>query len=576
LRASQLFFPTLREMPGEAELISHKLLLRAGYIRRLTSGVYTYLPLMWRVLRKIEQIVREEMDAAGAQEILMPIVQPGELWQRTGRWDDYGKELLRFEDRRGFPSVLGPTHEEVIAFLAANEVHSYRQLPMNLYQVATKFRDEIRPRFGLLRGREFIMKDAYSLDADESGLDRSYQVMAEAYHRAFARMGLPVRMVESDTGLMGGKFAHEFTLLVDTDAGENTVIYCDRCDYAANMEVARSYEQSAPPAPATEAYQEMRPVATPDMKTIEQVSEFLKVPASRLVKTLLYTSGDRVIAALVRGDHELNETKLKRAVGAAVEMADAETVVRVTQAPVGFAGPVGLKVDAIIADLAVQGMANFVTGANAGDTHLLNVNHGRDFAVTGWADIRNTQAGERCPLCEGTLQANPGIELGNIFKLGTKYSIALGANYTDADGNERPLVMGSYGIGITRTAQAAIEKFHDENGMIWPIPIAPFHVLVLIMNTRDEAQTRLAEEVYARLQEQGVEVLLDDRDERAGAKFKDADLIGIPIQVVVGRLAGEGKVEVRRRGAPDRYEEAVDAALERIAAILQGADGGAG
>jgi len=576
LRASQLFFPTLREMPGEAELISHKLLLRAGYIRRLTSGVYTYLPLMWRVLRKVEQIVREEMDAAGAQEILMPIVQPGELWQRTGRWDDYGKELLRFEDRRGFASVLGPTHEEVIAFLAANEVHSYRQLPMNLYQVATKFRDEIRPRFGLLRGREFIMKDAYSLDADESGLDRSYQVMAEAYHRAFTRMGIPVRMVESDTGLMGGKFAHEFALLVDTDAGENIVIYCDRCDYAANMEVARSFEQSAPPAPATEAHEEVRPVATPDMKTIEQVSDFLKVPASRLVKTLLYTAGDRVIAALVRGDHELNETKLKRAVGEPVEMADAETVVRVTQAPVGFAGPVGLKVDALIADVAVQGMANFVTGANAGDTHLLNVNYDRDFAVTGWADIRNTQAGERCPLCEGTLQASPGIELGNIFKLGTKYSIALGANYTDADGNERPLVMGSYGIGITRTAQAAIEKFHDENGMIWPIPIAPFHVLVLVMNTRDETQTRLAEEVYARLQEQSVEVLLDDRDERAGAKFKDADLIGIPIQVVVGRLAGEGKVEVRRRGTPDRYEEAVEDALERIAAILQGAAGGAG
>jgi len=568
LRASKLFFPTLREIPGEAELISHKLLLRAGYIRRLTSGVYTYLPLMWRVLRKVEQIVREEMDAAGAQEILMPVVQPGELWQRSGRWDDYGKELLRFEDRRGFPSVLGPTHEEVIADLAAGEVHSYRQLPMNLYQIATKFRDEIRPRFGLLRGREFIMKDAYSLDADEEGLDRSYQQMADAYHRAFARMGIPVRMVESDTGLMGGNVAHEFTLLVETDAGENTVLYCDRCEYAANQEVARSREQELAPTEPCVAPLPLEEVATPGMKTIEQVSDFLKVPASQLVKTLLYTAGDRVIAALVRGDHELNEVKLKKAVGTAVTMADAETVERVTGAPVGFAGPVGLKVDAIIGDKAVFAMANFVTGANKGDTHLRNVNVGRDFTASGWADIRNTEAGETCPNCDGTLQASSGIELGNIFKLGTKYSQALGALYTDPDGNERPIVMGSYGIGISRTAQAAVEKFHDEHGIIWPLPIAPFQVIVLTMNQADETQRRLAEEITAQLEARGVEVLLDDRDERAGAKFKDADLIGIPVQVVVGRLAAQGQVEVRRRGAPERFEESVAAAVERITGLL--------
>ncbi|MBI3947316.1 MAG: proline--tRNA ligase [Armatimonadetes bacterium] len=582
MRASKLFFPTLREIPGEAELISHRLLLRAGYIRRLTSGVYTYLPLMWRVLRKIEQIVREEMDAAGAQEILMPVVQPGDLWQKSGRWEDYGKELLRFEDRRGFPSVLGPTHEEVIAALAAGEIHSYRQLPMNLYQTATKFRDEIRPRFGLLRGREFIMKDAYSLDADEAGLDASYQQMADAYHRVFARMEIPVRMVESDTGLMGGNVAHEFTLLVETDAGENTVLYCDRCDYAANLEVAHSREQDSPPPPSPEAPHAIKQVATPDMRTIEEVSDFLAVPRERLVKTLLYRAGDRVVAALVRGDHELNETKLKKAAGGAVEMADAETVQRVTGAPVGFAGPVGLAGanqdvrPTIVADNAVRGMANFVTGANAADAHLTGVNPHRDFQVDVWADIRDTQPGETCPQCDGKLLAASGIELGNIFKLGTKYSEGLGARFTDAEGNERPIVMGSYGIGITRTAQAAIEKFHDDNGMIWPLPIAPFQVLVLIMNAADETQRRVAEDLYARLQERGVETLLDDRDERAGAKFKDADLIGVPIQVVVGRLAPRGKVEVRRRGQPERHEESADAAIERVTALIKGADGGSG
>lgn len=569
MRASKLFFPTLRENPGEAELISHKLLLRAGYIRRLTSGVYTYLPLMWRVLRKIEQIVREEMDAAGAQEILMPIVQPGDLWQKSGRWDDYGKELLRFEDRRGFPSVLGPTHEEVVAALAAADIHSYRQLPLNLYQIATKFRDEIRPRFGLLRGREFIMKDAYSLDVDEAGLDTSYQQMAEAYRRIFARMQIPVRMVESDTGLMGGSVAHEFTLLVETDAGENTVIYCNQCEYAANLEVAHSREQDQLPPPSFEAPRPLQQVATPNMRTIEEVSRFLGVPPQRLVKTLLYKADQRVVAALIRGDHTLNETKLKKAVGHTVEMADAETVQRLTGAPVGFAGPVGLKVDAIFADYAVRGLANFVTGANVADAHFIHVNLNRDVRVDTWADLRDTQPGETCPHCNGTLQAASGIELGNIFKLGTKYSESLGATFTDADGNERPIVMGSYGIGITRVAQAVIEKFHDENGMIWPVPIAPFHVLILVMNTSDPTQCQLGEELYARLQQRSIEVLLDDRDERAGAKFKDADLIGIPIQIVVGRLAPQGKVEVRRRGQPERYEESLDSALERVSALLE-------
>ena len=557
-------------MPGEAELISHRLLLRAGYIRRLSSGVYTYLPLMWRVVRKIERIVREEMVAAGAQEILMPIVQPGELWQKSGRWDDYGKELLRFEDRRGFPSVFAPTHEEVIANLAANEVHSYRQLPINLYQIATKFRDEIRPRFGLLRGREFLMKDAYSLDADQDGLDQSYQQMADAYHRIFARLGIPVRMVESDTGVMGGKVAHEFTLLVDTEAGENTVLYCDTCDYAANQEVAHSREQEDLPEPSPEARHSLQQVATPGMHTIEQVSDFLAVGPNRLVKTLIYRAGDRVIAALVRGDHALNEAKLKNTTGTAVEMADAETVQRVTGAPVGFAGPVGLNVDAIYADNAVRAMANFVVGANFVDAHVIGVNVGRDFTVDAWADLRSTQASEACPRCAGTLQISSGIELGNIFKLGTRYSEAMGANYTDAEGAERPIAMGSYGIGITRTAQAAVEKFHDDNGILWPLPIAPFHALVLIMNVSDETQRAVAEDLYTRMQARGVDVLLDDRDERAGAKFKDADLVGIPLQIVVGRLAPQGKVEVRRRGTADRFEESVEDAVARVAAAVLG------
>ena len=544
MRTSQLFIPTLRQTPGEAEVVSHRLMLRAGMIRKVAAGIYTYLPLGLRVLKKIESIIRQEMNRAGAQELLMPILSPAELWQETGRWDFYGKELLRCQDRHDRDFCFGPTHEEVITDLFRREIRSYRQLPMNCYQIQTKFRDEIRPRFGLMRGREFIMKDAYSFDADEASARLSYQKMYDAYERIFTRCGLKFRAVEADTGLIGGNMSHEFMVLADT--GEETIVYDEAGAYAANVELA----EAPPPVEEDDAAPlALEAVQTPGTKTVEEVCTFLKVSPDRLVKTLLYqTSAGDVIAILIRGDHEANEIKINRFLGTTeVTLASAETVSAISSAPVGFAGPVGLKNIRIIADHAVKAMRNFIVGGNKNDTHLINANWGRDFAVEVFLDLRQARAGDRSPRSDNRLQEAKGIEVGHVFLLGTKYSQAMNATFLDADGQETLAIMGCYGIGVSRTAAAAIEQNHDDKGMRWPVPIAPFHVHVLPV-TASEQVVQTAGMLYDACLEAGVEVLWDDRDERAGVKFNDADLIGAPFHVTIGdRGLKQGVVELKQR-----------------------------
>jgi prolyl-tRNA synthetase len=551
----QLFAPTLRQVSGEVELASHRLLLRAGFIRQLAAGMYSLLPLGLRVVRKIENIVREEMDAAGAQEVLLPALHPLELWERTGRAQYWGPELMRLQDRTGRWFCLGGTHEEVITLLAA-EARSYRELPLNLYQIQTKFRDDPRPRGGLVRVREFTMKDAYSFDRDVAGLDISYQKMLVAYQKMLERIGLPYHVVDASGGGIGGWDTREFEL--PTEAGESHYLRCESCGSSATPEVAEIKQDIAEP---TEADQPVERAETPDKRTIEQVCEFLGLPPRKLVKTLIYTAGDQTVAALVRGDRELSEDKLKAAIGARrVEMADAQTIQRVSGAPVGFAGPVGIRGTRIIADQELRGERNFVTGGNEADLHLRNVNWDRDFEVDQWAQLRHAEPGDRCARCGGPLGGLRGIELAHIFKLGTIYSEVLDAYYLGEDGKRLPMVMGCYGIGTTRMMAAVVEQFHDESGIIWPASVAPYEVIVLPVNHDDETQCCLAEKLYCDLQEDGYEVLLEDRAERPGVKFKDADLIGIPGQVVVGRLASEGRVEVRRRGGEARTVAVEDAA----------------
>jgi prolyl-tRNA synthetase len=542
MRTSQLLLPTLREDPGEAETVSHRLMLRAGLIRKVAAGIYTYLPLGLRIIRKVEQIVREEMNRAGAQELLMPIASPAELWRETGRWGFYGKELIRFKDRHERDFCLGPTHEEVITDLFRREVRSYRQLPLNFYQIQTKFRDEIRPRFGLMRGREFIMKDAYSFDKDEAAARLSYQKMYDAYHRIFARCGLNFRAVEADTGLIGGTSSHEFMVLADT--GEETVVYSEPGTYAANVERA---EVLPPNDESKEALLPLRSVNTPGCRTVEEVTKFLKVDASKLVKTLLYSTGSETVAVLIRGDHDANEIKLKRLLGVTdVELAGPATVEKMTGAPVGFAGPVGLNVR-IVADHAVKASANIVVGGNRLDTHLVDVNCPRDFRVEQFADLRNARAGDPSPRKDGILKTTKGIEVGHVFMLGTKYSQAMNASFLDPNGKECLAVMGCYGIGIGRTAAAAVEQNHDDKGIVWPFPIAPFHVHLISLG-QSAAVIDAATTVYAALEAVDLEVLWDDRDERAGVKFNDADLIGAPYQVIVGdKGLAEGLLEVKSR-----------------------------
>jgi prolyl-tRNA synthetase len=546
MRVSNLLIPTLREVPAEAEVISHQLLLRAGFMRKAAAGVYTLLPLAWRVIRKIEQIIREEMDRRGGQEIMMPIIQPAELWQESGRWDVYGPELFRLKDRHGRDFCLGPTHEEIITSLVKGEVNSYKQLPLLLYQIQNKYRDERRPRFGLMRGREFIMKDLYSFDRDQAGLDVSYNKMYEAYTNIFNRCGLQFRPVVADSGAIGGSDTHEFMVLAES--GEATVLYCaeEKCGYAANQERAETVSTTVGNNDAPEA---LEIVATPGCRTINEVTKFLNMPAKKLIKTVIYSTDKENVAVLVRGDREINEVKLYNALECVrLDLADEQTVNSVTGAPAGYAGPVGLAGIRLVADLEVMGMVNAVCGANEKDKHLVNVNPQQDFKPDLIRDIRLVKAGEPCPHCGAELLEARGIEVGQVFKLGTKYSKALSGTFLDENGKTKPYVMGCYGIGVTRTMAAAVEQNHDERGIIWPVQIAPYHVIVVPVSNKDQELMQVAEIIYNDLNAAGVETVIDDRPERAGVKFNDADLVGYPVRVTVGSKGlANGQVELYMR-----------------------------
>jgi len=569
MRWSKTLIPTLKEDPADAEVISHKLLVRAGFIRQISRGIYDYFPLALRVIRKIEQIVRDEMDRAGAQELLLPICSPAELWQESGRWEMYGKELLRFKDRHERDFCLGPTHEEIVTDLVRRSVRSYRELPFNLYQIQTKFRDEVRPRFGLMRGREFIMKDAYSFHADVDDCRREYDNMVQAYKRIFARCGLRFRPVEADTGAIGGSVSHEFQVLAES--GEDAIVSCNRCDYAANIEKAEVKARRPAGRAIAEESPQLDKVSTPGKKSVAEVAEFLKLPADKFIKTLVYrTDGDELVAVLVRGDHEVNELKLRAVLKCKdLTLADEVEVAAAAGVVPGFLGPIGLHLR-MVADLGVHGMRGAVTGANESDAHFIQVDQERDFTPAVFADLRLVVAGDPCPRCDvGLLETHRGIEVGQVFYLGTKYSEAMGATYLDAEGRERPVEMGCYGIGISRMVAAAIEQNHDANGIIWPISIAPFQILLLPINYKDRAIREAADKLYQELQARGVEVLLDDRDERPGVKFKDADLIGIPLRVTIGAKGLEkGYLELRRRrdGRSDEIPLADGAA--RLKAII--------
>lgn len=572
MRYSKYLLPTLKEVPSEAEVPSHQLMLRAGMIRKLTSGIYSYLPFGLRSIRKVEAIIREEMNRAGAIEVLLPMVQPAELWQESHRWEEYGKELGRFKDRHNRDSCLGPTHEEVITDIARREIRSYRQMPINLYQIQTKFRDEIRPRFGVMRAREFIMKDAYSFDADDKGEEISYRKMVDAYNRIFTRCGLKFRVVEAESGLIGGTYSHEFMVLAET--GEETIVSCAKCSYAANIERAEFKRfKTETPSPDPKTFKPIQKVLTPDQRTVEEVAQFLNVSAADLVKTLIFVSDKGPVAALVRGDHEISEKKLKIALGTGeLQLADEETVEKVSRSPKGFAGPMGLSIS-IFADFDIRAMADFVTGANEKDCHFIQVNTGRDFQVTRFVDLRRFAPGDLCPLCGEETRLDKGIEVGHTFKLGTKYSKVLGATYLDDKGVEKEIVMGCYGIGVGRTVASAIEQYYDENGIIFPMPIAPFQVIVLPVNMKVDLIRETAEELYQTLLDRGVEVLFDDREETPGVKFKDADLIGIPLRVTLGeKNLKKGLVEIKKRKTGEillvKKEEAVSKIEEMIKAEM--------
>lgn len=572
MRYSELFLPTLKEIPKEAEIVSHKLMLRAGMIRRLASGLYTYLPLGVRALKKVEAIVREEMVRAGAQEVLMPLVQPRELWEESGRWDRFGRELLRFKDRHQRDFCLGPTHEEVITDLVRHEVRSYRDMPLNFFQIQTKFRDEIRPRFGLMRAREFIMKDAYSFDVDEEALDRQYWNMYDAYSRIFERCGLVFKAVKADTGAIGGHESHEFMVLADS--GEDRIASCTVCGWASNIELAEVSEKEEEAVWSARPLKEgPEPVRTPSVKRAEDVCNYLQVPVQTLVKTLvMVTDSGMVVLAMVRGDHELNEVKLRNVLGAQeVTMADEETVRRVTGAPAGFAGPVGLKERIpLIADNSLKNLTNFITGANEEDTHLKNVNWDRDVGDVLFSDIRNMTSDDTCPQCGSPIEMKRGIEVGHVFKLGTKYSESMGATFLDRDGRERPIVMGCYGIGVSRTVQAAIEQNHDDAGIVFPPSIAPFDLMITVVNIKDDGLREAGERLYDASRAQGLNCLYDDRNERPGVKFKDSELIGIPVRLTIGkRFQRSGEVEVFHR--KDKRVDVIsfDELLEDLRRVLE-------
>lgn len=542
MKMSNMLVSTLREVPAEAEIDSHKLMLRAGMIRKMAAGIYNYMPIGLKVLKNIEEIVREEMNAAGAQEFLASAVLPAELWQESGRWDVYGDEMFRLKDRNNRDFCLGPTHEEVFTDIARNEIKSYKQLPVNLYQIQTKYRDERRPRFGIMRSREFIMKDAYSFDKDQAGLDVSYDKMHDAYVKIFNRCGIDAKCVEADSGAIGGANSAEF--MVKSEVGEDDVVFCSACDYAANIEKAEATPEKA----EVEELLEMEKVATPDSKGIDEVSEFLKVSPKKTVKLLMFNVDGKIVGVVVRGDREVNEVKVANAAQASgdIIMASHEEYTKATNCEPGFGGPVGIKVDLLLVDEEVANMYNMILGANETGYHLKNVNYGRDFeGVVG--DFRKIESGEKCPKCGSEVTIARGTEVGHIFKLGTKYSAAMNATFIDENGKNVPFVMGCYGIGVTRTMASIIEQHHDENGIIWPLSVAPYHVSVIPVNIKDEAQMEIANKLYDELRKIGVDAILDDRNERPGVKFKDSELIGIPMRVTVGKKITDGEVEFKLR-----------------------------
>ena len=559
MKLSKMLISTLREVPGEAEIASHKLMLRAGMIRKSATGIYTFMPNGVRVLKNVENIVREEMDRAGAQEFLASALIPADLWQESGRWDVMGPEMIRVKDRNGRDFCLGPTHEEIFTDLARNEIKSYKQLPLNLYQIQTKYRDERRPRFGVMRSREFIMKDAYSFDKDNEGLDISYMKMYEAYNKIFTRCDLEFSAVEADSGAMGGSGSAEF--MVKSDIGEDEIAFCTSCNYAANTEKATSKLEEV----EREVEKELKKTETPNVRTIEELVAFFNTNNRKFAKTLIYKADDKVVGVMVRGDRSLNETKVSNALGGVMEleMADAETVLNATSAEIGFAGPIGLKVDILLVDEEVTRMSNFIVGANDTGYHYENINYERDFkGIVG--DYKLVSEGDMCPKCGSPINIRRGVEVGHIFKLGTKYSQAMGANYLDENGKSVPLVMGCYGIGVNRTVAAIIEQHHDENGIIWPMAVAPYKVIIMPANVKDEEQMKMADKIYEELKLRGIDVLLDDRNERVGVKFKDSDLIGIPIRVTVGKKIVEDIVEFKLRKNQDIEEVKIEAIVSRI------------
>ncbi len=561
MKQSKTFIPTLREVPADADVKSHKQLLRAGFIRQNTSGVYSYLPLAKRVLTKIENIIREEMEAINSIELLMPALQSAELWQESGRWEKYGPELMRLKDRHDRDFALGPTHEEVITTLVRDEIKSYKKLPLTLYQIQTKFRDEKRPRFGLLRGREFIMKDAYSFHASRESLDETYEDMYRAYSNIFSRLGLNYRAVIADAGSIGGKGTHEFMVL--SEIGEDTIAYSDTSDYAANIEMA---EVTVEYQPANEALKDLEKVATPDQKTIEEVSVFLQVAPSNVIKSLVFNVDGELVVVLARGDHEINDIKLKNALDAgSVELADEAAIRQLLGCGVGSIGPVKLPVEVkVVADHAIKSIRNGVAGANDDGFHLVNVNPERDFAVNEYLDIRFIQEGDPSPDGQGIIKFAEGIEVGHIFKLGTTYSEKMNGTFLDEQGKAQPFIMGCYGIGVSRILAAVAEHFQDENGFTWPIQLAPYDIHVVPVNTKDETQVSLANELYGLLKSYRYDVLLDDRAERAGVKFADADLIGLPVRVTVGKKATEGVVEVKFRQTGETFEWKKEEVIDRL------------
>jgi prolyl-tRNA synthetase len=560
VKFSRLFLKTLKETPNDAEVISHKLLIRAGMIKKLASGIYSYMPVGYRVLRKIEDIVREELGKAGAQEVLMPVLQPAELWEESGRWGKMGAEMMTIKDRHNRDFILGPTHEEVITDIVRKEIKSYKELPVNLYQIQTKFRDERRPRFGLMRGREFLMKDGYSFHTSEESLEVEYQNMRKAYSRIFKRCGLTFRAVEADSGAIGGDTTHEIMVLAES--GEDDVIYCSHCEYAANIEKA---ESSIELKESDESVKALEKVSTPDKQSIEDVAEFLGLTTDKTVKGMVFKSEDKFILALIRGDYEVNEVKLKNALRLPdIELATNEEIESLGLVK-GFIGPVGVEKLTIVADLTVKGMKNYVTGANEVDYHNVNTNHDIDYKVETYADIRTVKVGEKCPRCsEGELKIARGIEVGQVFKLGKKYSEAMNCVYLDENGKTKEMIMGCYGIGVSRTMASTIEQNYDDNGIIWPMAIAPYHVVVIPANIKDAEQMTVADKLYQKMMEEGIEVVMDDRDERAGFKFKDADLIGFPIKLVVGKGVTNGKVELALRKTGIKEEINIEEVMDYI------------